>query len=79
MTTYLTYGRFFIIYIELNLKFSIYPIFSIEKWKKETLIHFPYTKIIYTPHNCLNGTQKNENTKHKKLNLPSTQTPIHPP
>ncbi len=49
MTLYISYDKFFSIFIEGNRQLGLHPLFSKEYYKDETIIHMPYIQIIYTP------------------------------
>lgn len=68
MTIYLTCGRVFALYIEINYKLGRYPCFSSKKHNTETIIQLPFTTIIFTPHHKLIGRTDNKNeTGHRKI------------
>lgn len=77
MTILRTYGRIFQIYIEFNIKFGATPIFLIEDFKNETIIHMPYIQIIYTPRNSIKGMRNGKRIRHSAGRI--TQTPKDKP
>lgn len=49
MTLYITYGSYASLYLEINHELGLRPILKKEKYRNETIIHGPYTQIIFTP------------------------------
>lgn len=68
MTIYLTCGRVFALYIEINYKLGKSPCFSSKKHREETITQLPFTTIIFTPRHKLIGRTDNKNeTGHRKI------------
>ncbi len=66
---FITYGRIFQIDIELNLNLGRTPLFLIEGYKNETLIHLPYVQIIYTPKSSLRAVEDGTRNQQVSNNL----------
>lgn len=49
MTFYFSYAKFFALYIEINYQLGVKPLFSMEKFRNETIIGLPIAQIIFTP------------------------------
>ena len=77
MTVLRTHGRRFQIYIEFNIKFGATPIFLIEDFKNETIIHMPYIQIIYTPRKSIKGEHHEKRIRHSARGF--AQTPKDKP
>ena len=59
MNLYISPGKFFALFIELNLVFGCKPFFSIKTCEGETIIDIPYIRIIYTPYRILKAASDN--------------------
>lgn len=72
MTIYLTCGSLFALYIEVDYKLGKSPLFLRERYKKETIIHLPFTTIIFTPRHRRIGKLDNEHeTGNTEIHKPS--------
>lgn len=75
MTIYLTCASLFSIYIEVNYILGKSPLFLKEKYKAETIIHLPFTLIIFTPYHKLIGkTDDQDEKRNTKIHKTSART-----
>lgn len=53
MVLFLSLGKIFALYIELNTDLGMKPLFSKENCRGETVLNFPCGQIVYTPRSVL--------------------------
>lgn len=67
MIFYTTCGSLFSVYIEVNKELGFSPIYLIQRYKTEHIIHLPYTEIIYTPNGKILNKRAKTNEKRNEF------------
>lgn len=72
MVLHLSCGKFFALYIELNITLGATPTLSMEKWNNETVFNAPFAQVIFTPAKVLRAKmEKTDAGRNRTFRAPA--------